>query len=55
MANIAQSYLILHFSINCMLPLVILGFPRLIYSISELAIAISYSRFSLLKIGLFAG
>ena len=32
-----------------MLPLVILGFPRLIYSISELAIAISYSRFFLLK------
>ena len=55
MANIAQSYLILHFSINCMLPLVILGFPRLIYSISELAIAISYSRFYLLNIGLFLG
>ena len=30
MVNIAQSFLILHFSINCMLPLVILGFPRLI-------------------------
>ena len=30
MVNIAQSYLILHFSINCMLPLVILSFPWLI-------------------------
>ena len=26
MVNIAQSYLILHFSVNCMLPLVILSF-----------------------------
>ena len=27
---IAQSFLILHLSINCVLPLVTLGFPRLI-------------------------
>ena len=30
MVNIAQSYLIFYFSINCMFPLVFLGFPRLI-------------------------
>ena len=28
MINIAQSYLIWHVSINCMLPLVIPGFPQ---------------------------
>ena len=41
MVNITQSFLILHFRINCMLPLVILGFPRYFHcSISPLAVAV---------------
>ena len=36
MVNIAQSYVILHFSINCMLPLFILSFAWL--GLSNLAL-----------------
>ena len=36
-----------------MLPLVILGFPQLILVISWLAVAISYSQFYLVNLGLF--
>ena len=57
-ANIAQSYLILHFTINCVLPLVILGFTPLL--LLYLADTISYSRlwnpwFNSVQLGLFLG
>ena len=63
MVNIAQSYLILHFSIKCMSPLIvrktnalgILGFPRLNWSLSWLAVVISYCRFYSVNISLFLG
>ena len=40
MVNVAQSFLILHFSINCMLPLVTLGFPCLILSKSQFLVKV---------------
>ena len=55
MANIAQSYIILYFSIKCMFPLVILSFRHLIRYISWLAVAISYPWFYSVKLGLFLG
>ena len=55
MVNMAQSFLVVHFSINCMLLLVTLGFPQLIFSISLLAVAISYSLFCSIKLTLFLG
>ena len=64
MVNITQSFLILHFSINCMLPLVTLGFPWL--SLSNLGftqlnlvdVSVSSERlcnpqFNSVKLGLF--
>ena len=63
MVNIAKSHLILHFSINSMLPLVILAFPQLIlvgyininiiYLYFSISCYISYSRFYLINLGLF--
>ena len=55
LVNIAQSYLIFHFRINCMLSLVILSFPCLILVFSWLVVAISYSWFYSVNLGLFLG
>ena len=53
LVNITQSYLIFHFRINCMLSLVILSFPCLILVFSWLVVAISYSWFYSVNLGLF--
>ena len=56
MVNIAQSYLILHFSINCMLLLVILGFTRLnSIGVSVSSESLSNPWFNSVQLGLFLG
>ena len=44
--NIAQTFLILHFSINCMLPIVTLSFPRLL--LLYFSISCCYQLFAVL-------
>ena len=50
MVNTAQSYIIFHFSINYMLPLVILAFPRLMSIGYIIIFCINLSRLAFLLV-----